>query len=492
MRVTGSAGRLLRRPADGVLVGPVAAGGGWVGVYLLICASGQRFSTDYLRYGWQLAPFENLRAHPFASVWNLHIQPPLWNLTIGVIARWSPLPTALSLQLLMATFGAVAAALLYDALRCFGVRDRWALILALAAMLIPDVTINAFEPTYELPVATMLIGVVWIVARAQHSHRRAPWFFALAALATTVTMTRTLYHPAWQLLLLVGAALRWRRLLSRRTLAAGLLIPLLVVGGWMAKNKLLVGRFTLSTWSGMNLQRAVIPVLPLNTLGEMVADGSVSQVAVAGPFHSYEQYIPAVGPCLPRPGDPPELQRVERDGPDHVPNFNARCFLPVYDLAGEDARTVIRNHPDVYARGRLWAARVWFTSNSQPRQSPSIVLRSLYHVYDLGLIGIHASISTTDWGTPFFGGRAVTLHFMGLLVACTLACLLAAIRRRRHLHDLDLLIGYIAAWTLTTGICFELGEQARFRTMIDPLILAFGLLGIARWLQHIAQRKGIQ
>ncbi len=36
-------------------------------------------------------------------------------------------------------------------------------------------------------------------------------------------------------------------------------------------------------------------------------------------------------------------------------------------------------------------------------------------------------------------------------------------------------------WTFFTGITFELGEQARFRTMIDPLVVGVGLFLVARW-----------
>ena len=56
----------------------------WGLVYLLVSVTGQRFSTAYLGYGWQLVPYEVLRAHPIRSVWYLHIQPPLWNLMIGL------------------------------------------------------------------------------------------------------------------------------------------------------------------------------------------------------------------------------------------------------------------------------------------------------------------------------------------------------------------------------------------------------------------------
>src|SRR5687768_7475998 len=65
------------------------AAGAWVVVYLLVWATGQRFSTAYLDYGWQLVPWDTLSTRPLQSVWFLHIQPPLWNLSLGGLARVS-------------------------------------------------------------------------------------------------------------------------------------------------------------------------------------------------------------------------------------------------------------------------------------------------------------------------------------------------------------------------------------------------------------------
>lgn len=476
--------------------GPAAiAGGAWLALYAAVSFTGHRLTTDYLTYGWQLVPYDELRAHPFSSVWDLHIQPPLWNLAVGIIGRWSPLTDALSIQLLMAAMGALGAALLADALVCAGTPPRGAVPLAVASMAIPDVLFNAFGATYELPVATGLIAVVWIVCRGARSAHRGRWLVALAVVATSVTMTRTVYHPLWLVILLGGVGWWWRRSLQWRTLLTAAAIPLLVVGGWMVKNEVLVGRFTLSTWSGMNLQRAVIPVLPAAEKARMLADGELSGVAEAGPFHRYDDYVPAVGACVPRSGDSPVLTRLDRGGRVYVPNFNARCFLKVFDLAGDDALTVIRTHPGVYADGRLWAVRTWFALYDGPKRSPSALFRGLYHVYDVALVGAHGTLSMTNWGTPIYGPVDELAHFSLVLVACTVACMAAAVtglgRRRRGTDGawIDAVVGFLVAWTLAVGVLLELGEQARFRTMIDPLTLSFGLVAIWRGARALLARR---
>ncbi|MFZ9864439.1 MAG: hypothetical protein ACO3FR_07890, partial [Ilumatobacteraceae bacterium] len=43
----------------------------WLGVYLLVCVTGQRFDARYLGYGWQLIPWDVLSTDPIRSVWYL-------------------------------------------------------------------------------------------------------------------------------------------------------------------------------------------------------------------------------------------------------------------------------------------------------------------------------------------------------------------------------------------------------------------------------------
>ena len=74
------------RVAPGVLV--------VIGVFVVVrfayWATGGRFSTAALSTSWQLLDLHRLTADPFGSVALLHIQPPAFNLFVGVVERWSP------------------------------------------------------------------------------------------------------------------------------------------------------------------------------------------------------------------------------------------------------------------------------------------------------------------------------------------------------------------------------------------------------------------
>jgi hypothetical protein len=301
-------------------------------------------------------------------------------------------------------------------------------------------------------------------------------------------MTRSIYHPIWLAALVGFFAWRWRAHVDVRWIAASLAVPLVVVGGWMLKNQYLVGRFTLDTWSGMNLERAVIPLVHADDKQQMLASGELSKVSAVAPFASYDYYVAAVGPCVRHWGSP-VLDRLARDGPYTVPNFNAGCYLPVYDLARDDAVAAVRAHPDAYVEGRLWSARRWFAVDETFRTSNSAPLRALQVVYRVADVAVPGTIVVSNWGTPIFGTGDVTNHFSLLAVVCSVAVVVAALRRRRPHRDLDLCVGFVTVWTFAFGVLFELGEQPRFRGAIDPIVIAFGIVAVTGWFRPIVARR---
>ncbi|MGZ7087729.1 MAG: hypothetical protein ACXVIH_15475, partial [Ilumatobacteraceae bacterium] len=202
--------QLITRPA-------IAAASAWTTVYLVLCATGQRFSTQFLDIAWQLIPTDTLRANPLGSVWYLHIQPPMWNLIVGAVLAWSPAPDAISLQVLQFGFAVLGVALLASLLaRLF--RRRWiGVVLATATMLDPQVLAGAFTPTYELPTTCGLIAVLWLVVVRPRSPRFT--LISLTIVGTAIVMTRTIFHPVWLVLLLGSTWWALRRSVDRRTIA---------------------------------------------------------------------------------------------------------------------------------------------------------------------------------------------------------------------------------------------------------------------------------
>src|SRR5688500_18557271 len=199
-----------------------------------------------------------LRAHPFRSVWNLHVQPPLWNLLVGCIDRWSPLSLALSMQVVMVVSGSVLAACIASVLRTLGLSRGPVILLTALATLNGSILLLAFRPQYELPVAAMLAALVLLATRSP-GLRSGRVLVLTSVTVTALVLTRSLYHPV--VIPVVLGLVGWihRERIGRRAVVAALAIPLALVGGWVVKNEVLFGRATLASWDGMNLLRSVAP-----------------------------------------------------------------------------------------------------------------------------------------------------------------------------------------------------------------------------------------
>ena len=454
------------------------AGAVWFAVYLLVCLTGQRFDAGYLGYGWQLIPWDILSSDPLRSVWYLHVQPPLWNLLLGDTAWLSPFGDAKTLQVLMALIGIAGAWLAAELGERLGLSRRAALVVALIATLNPEVLKGAFEPTYELAVGVLLLAVLVAVVDLGSTTNVRRALLVLATLVTATTMTRSLYHPVWAVIIVVFGLWLLRRRIDRRTIIAVLAIPIVVIGGWMAKNQYLYGEPTLSSWFGMNLQRAVIPVLPKDDLDHLYATGEVSQIAMIGPFGRYDLYADTMPPCEPK-HDHRSVTEPMRRTDELSPNFNYECFLPIFAQAGDDAWTVIREYPGAWLKGRMWSLRTTFAVSLNPRDSESFVMRGLDTVYSVGRLDMGGVLSTSGWGTPIYGQLEAPVDFGLVLIPMYGSVIVlgawSVIKRllRRGLGPLDPVLAVAAftvAFTILVGAVAELGEQARFRTMTDPIV----------------------
>ena len=481
-----------------LIAGPAAAAAcAWTTVYLLLCATGQRFSTQFLDIAWQLIPTDMLRADPLGSVWYLHIQPPIWNLTVGAVLAWSPAPDAISLQVLQFGFGVLSVALLASLLaRLF--ERRWiGVVLATLTMLDPQVLAGAFTPTYELATTCGLIAVLWLAVVRPRSPRFS--LVSLAAVGTAIVLTRTIFHPVWLILLLGTSWWAVRRSVDRRTIAMTVAIPLVLVGGWMVKNEVMFSRLTLSSWFGMNLQRAVVPIATDAQLAGWAAEGHISEITATYPngFVSFSGYEPFVGACVPRHSNP-AAANTTRAGPDSPPNFNAECFLPIYDIAGADARWVIIHHPSLYLEGRWWALRAWIAEAPPPLLRTSGLYDAMWRVYRVAEIGVPTAIPSVRWvGLPF-GAFDNPTHLSVVQAATTLLVIGAAVwaawrRLRRRASSpwvlVEVVAGLIVGWNLVIGVLFELGEQFRFRATTDPITMSIGIWLAWRIIRHVRQGR---
>ncbi|WP_040495443.1 hypothetical protein [Ilumatobacter nonamiensis] len=471
----------------------LTAAAGWGLVWCLLITTGQQYRLRVLYAGWNMTPYDALVDDPFGSVWNTHIQPPLWNLQTGLIGAWSPFSSVVSHGSMSMIAGCLLAGAICATLVHLGASRPVAWGLTAAATLNTQVLQLAFEPKYDLAVAALLAGLVWSVARLDPTRRDARGLLLPVVIATALVMTRTLYHPAWLLSVLLVIGWQWREQLDRRRILMLTAVPLLVVGGWTAKNQVSFDEPALSSWTGMNLLRSTAPVVGPDRIAELRDEGVVSDVAATGFFRFYDEYAAWNPTCDVDAAAHPALAEETRDIPDSVrtggvfdapttANYNYRCYLAVYDQAGSDALALMVNEPGAWFTGRVWALNNWYQTPSASTGDTSPLWRPMEQISRVMLLSVGHPGLPDDWDDDSLwvhrGPWSITI------VATTVALLLATIRvlfgghatehhERRRTTTLSV-ASMIVIWTTVVGIVAELGEQERFRAVTDPIVIALG------------------
>jgi hypothetical protein len=441
---------------------------------VVIWSTGGHFRVGYLRWGIQLLDWTQLGAHPFESVYHLHTQPPLFNLFVGIVLRWSPFAAGLSFQVLYVLFALVMVLGCYRLGFDLGGGAGVATVAAVLVVLNPVLLSFENSVTYEMP--TMMLLVLGALAFVRWARTGTVWSFAALTAATTATvMTRALMHPVW-LVVVLGLAFLLRRPVTWRPVLLAVGVACLLVGGWMVKNAILFDTPTMSSWFGMNLHRAVIAPLDRGDFERLVRDGEVSRVSRAGTFGDYRVYEPYIGPCRSHTGEP-TLDRLRKIDP--VPNFNAECYLPLYAQFQDDALAALVARPGRYLETRGVGLARFAEPQRAPQAPRSAVVSWLDRVYDRASLPVDLSIGMRGWAFPLLKAKAldvapsitVVIALLLVLARGLLAVARALARRARDGDAGWVFVGWTVVFVLACSTLLELGENDRFRVLVDPLVI---------------------
>lgn len=483
------------------LIGFAVVGAIMAATCIELIRAGVSMTRVDLGSSWQLIDVPVLEHDPLGSVWYLHTQPPLYNLVTGSILRWSPAPMGVFFALYLAAL--CGAALLFtDVLARWRVRPWIAGLIAGVAFANPSLLTTISIASYEVPVTFLLMLVLWCFQRYLQRPGWVP-LIALSASVTALIMMRSLFHPAFALIV-IGLAVVARRATWRQA-AAALAIPVVLAGGWMLKNQVLFGTPTMSSWLGFNLQRGVVATLPRADVERAVEEGDVTELALQYPWLELDEYPGAAG-CTPEHDHPatstPHKRRVGLFG---YPNLNDECFLPLYEESQANATTLIRRDPAAYLRTRRQVLISSFTVEAvgsgnetmmgTGKQAPSRTWMD--ETIGRAMLPVHVELDISDWNLPIVPGLdAIEIRVspllavlaLGIAVRAGVACI-RLVRRGWRRRDTDwdtdellwvLVGGYLVA-ILVVGDLLEFGENGRFRTPLDPLLIGLPLAAAVRW-----------
>ncbi|MCU1453917.1 MAG: hypothetical protein JWN46_2063 [Acidimicrobiales bacterium] len=463
-------------------------------VRVIIWTSGGRFSTLYLGVQPQLLDPAQLRAHPLRAALSTHIQPPLYNFFVGAVLRWSPLSARTSFGLLWGACGLAIVLALHDFLRELGARPAVALIATLVVLLDPYLVALEHSLSYDYPVAAMLVVAVWSVAR-YGSTGAVRWYLAFAVTVTAIVLSRALFHPLWlALVLALPLLVRPPTANVRRPAAIGAL-GLALVLAFMVSNQLRFGSFGLSSFLGMNLQASVISPMPPDQVRRLVADGTLSPLSQVRQFSGYQKYEPIAGPCRAHTDHPGQPILADPQKSTGFSNFNAECYLPIYRQLQTDALAAIKADPGRYVRNRGTGIALFFSSPADTRHQGA-AMNALTDVYDVALLPVDHVVHMEHWQTTLGGFPFLRLKISLLLAAAFVIVAIRGVgavrrlvRRRDPTAVAEVFVWLSVLWVAVVGTTVELGENARFRATLDPLLLGLLVVAVAAGVERVNRAR---
>jgi hypothetical protein len=287
-------------------------------------------------------------------------------------------------------------------------------------------------------------------------------------------LTRSVYHVALLIPVVIGAAALARR--RDLVLAVGVALALLPAG-WYAKNLVTYGFFGGSSWYGMGLWRTALFRYDGEDLAPVLQ--RLDPVVMVTPFSPPSRYR-----SLGYQG----ISEVASLSHDDLHNVNVPAISRGY---ARSARAVILHDPLHFVGNALIGYGNFSASSTEfDHLAP-----------DRDRMGLHVTAWRWATGVPVARAidRALPIGTAGsvfvLLIPLGLVAQFMLTRRRmrsgespeRVLRDEAPLIGaaFLIVYTAGVGSALELGENVRFKMMIEPLLLTvWTVLAVRGWRER--------
>ncbi len=449
--------------------------------------AGVRFDGDTYYLGWQFIDPYLLKHDLWRSLFYLHSQPPLLNLFTGLGLQLFPQSYSQVFHGFFLMGGLLLTLAIYFLGQKLGLPDFLCLLLAGWFAVSPATIVyeNWYAYAYPLTVALAAAGVFL----ARYIANPKPIDGVLFSLALAgMALTWGLFHLVWLVgcFALVVFVFRGR---PRKWLP--LLPALLLVLGWYAKNEILYGSFTASSWGGMNLSKIATLDIPEDTRERWAKEGLVSDLAPLAPFRSPEKYLDYF-PDTPITGIPLLDQESYSTG---FPNYHSLVHVAASRQTFSDAIRMIRLVPRHYALNVLRATYIFFHSASdyehvywirQPVDGLDTLWNRVFYWQwdkDEGFVVMGSSFAPghVAWALPI----AFVLAFAGSLKYLW--------DRRTSLTETQPALVLFMLWNIlfvsAASLLLDIGENNRFRFVIDPFLLLLCAFVVREIIRSRAPKK---
>lgn len=450
----------------------------WVGRGVTIV---HEFGPNPWSWFWQNIPADLLRDRALESLWWLHAQPPLWNALGAVLIKVFGDAHLHVLQALNIALGAGIAVLVLDLVARNTEGRWWGLAAGVTMALHPALFLYEAYALYTVLVAFLVLLAARLLSLG--ANEGGSWWHLVGFVAaiSLLILTRSLYHLALLLGVLPFVVLLRGRPPLRPTLLLVLLV--LIPAGWYGKNAVQHGFFGGSSWYGMGLWKTALFLQDNEVLNQAYLNGELDPVVRVAPFSPPSTYVD-----------------MGYDQTTHVPLLARDDFhnvnLPALSAAYQhSALVLIRKAPARYAAnvvmgyGNFSAPSTEF-QHLQPNRDRMgffgrldrwLLLRPLIERIEQRL-----EAGQYYGSLYFFLLPAVLLTYL-FQVTRGVRGRASAVERVRDDATLLFLAG-LTLYTVLVGCTMELGENSRFKFLIEPAFLTLTFVVLHRLVGRTSTR----
>ena len=433
--------------------------------HALVNSLGLRFDMAPLGMFAHYADQVLLRTRLIESVFYLHVQPPLYNLALGVILKLFPGHAAPVFHALFLING-LALYLLVTLLQTrLGVRKSVALLTSTLFVLSPTFLVFEHVLIYTLQCATLLV-IAALLLEIYVRTRRAVYGWGFFISLFLLCGIRSMYHLAYYVLMACAVAAVMRG--NRRQVLWMALIPGVILFSFYAKNYVLFDKFSVFSFLGKSPWIKTVGNLPWEERVRLANEGKISKVSLVERFYAIEYYPPEIRNIAGYENIPVLRQTTKSTG---EVNYNHLSQIAVSDIYLEDALYVIRVRPKLFLCTTAWAGLTYFSP--MPLTVPR--LQWLVRAYDVLTLKINIPVSRL---IPQLGASR-HVPYLTLLIGMPLLMAYGAwlgVWSRRHTaaqRAALLFMAFTVIYVTGLSIIVELAETNRYRFEIDPFLVAF-------------------
>lgn len=485
-------------------------------IYFLL---GVRMDIFPLLGYWQLIDPLLLKTDLLRSVFYLHIQPPGFNLLVGVIMKIFPASYPFAFQGLYFIIGILALWSLFTLEIRFGVSKPIALVTTLLFSASPGYVLFEHHLLY-----TFLIASSWIISALMlHNYliyKKFRSLLAFFAILLFMAWTRALIHILYIVIIL--SLLLWKtRPITRKHIIAALILLVLVLAPYV-KNQLVFGKFTQSTWFPGNLAKVTTFPISFKKRLQLYHDHEISMYSAyiwrpnpkekdkknpdetfnthtderGNPFWSSPEFLK---PYENLPHIPILFSRLKSTSTagNPYPNINYVGMIGTYNKVMKDDIILALKFPYVVLTSWCYSFLIYtmpshiqgYLSEDNKKAAKPII-----HLYDMAYGKVKAGFMHTiaqwlerNWDyVPFINPEHIYLTLIfGLPFLLFYG--IRTYRRRRTTSDKVLLLYILTTiiFVMLIGNMADCGENNRFRFLTDFMYVflsGLALQGLITWL----------